>query len=74
MEAAKYSREVIVPLSWKSGGVETGGGRGLKTRETNLIYMCAVAWKEELRLGGCKREKLALSSSILQAHLSLCFT
>lgn len=74
METAKYSRAVIVPLSWKSGGVETAGGRGLKTRETNLIYMCAVVWKEELWLGGCEREKLTLSSSILQAHLSLCFT
>lgn len=74
MEAAKHSRAVIVPLSWRSGGVETAGGRGLKTRKTNLIYMCAVAWKEELWLGGCEREKLTLHSSILQAHLSLCFT
>lgn len=65
MEAAKHCRAVVVSLSWKSGGVETGGGRGLKTRETNMIYMWAVAWNEELRLGGCEREKLTLSSSIL---------
>lgn len=54
--------------------METGGGRGLKTRETNLIYMWAVAWTKELRLGGCEREKLTLSSSVRRVHLSHRFT
>jgi len=54
--------------------VETGGSRGLKTRETNLIYMWDVAWTEELWLGRCEREKLTLSRSKCQVHLSHRFT
>lgn len=57
--------------NWEGG---TGGERGLKTRETNLIYMWAVPWTGEMWLGGCDREKLTLSSSVCPVHLSHPFT
>lgn len=47
------------------------GERGLRSRETNLIYMWTVAQTERLQLGRREREKLTLTRSIYTLHTAL---